>query len=288
MSGPPIQSHAPQDLIDEEQGPVVYHPIWLINTVGLQQSVIDLITVIKFNKDEGLIEGTECSVCLSEFAEDESLRLLPKCRHAFHLPCIDTWLRSHKNCPLCRAPVMHETVTSHVVEQNSGESGASAEDREADNLETHSGFGSSEVEESGTAEVGVGHGGVAVLEVEEARTTHEILRKDLGFSVEQPARRSFSMDLSTASESYLEISNAVAVKNEGTSHMPLAPGKKMNMDMVALRMNGNSSLYKLMKSSSIGSSLHKDPLSMKRSLSSIAKFSSRRIRSRNSSLSLGE
>ncbi|GFQ06016.1 RING-H2 finger protein atl52, partial [Phtheirospermum japonicum] len=55
---------------------------------------------------DGLIEGTECAVCLSEFRENESLRLLPKCRHAFHLPCIDTWLRSQSSCPLCRAGVV--------------------------------------------------------------------------------------------------------------------------------------------------------------------------------------
>lgn len=48
-------------------------------------------------------------MCLSEFQEDESLRLLPKCNHAFHIPCIDTWLRSHTNCPLCRASILSNT-----------------------------------------------------------------------------------------------------------------------------------------------------------------------------------
>ncbi|KAE9584943.1 putative transcription factor C2H2 family [Lupinus albus] len=36
----------------------------------------------------------------------EIIRLLPKCHHAFHLPCIDTWLASHTNCPMCRAPIV--------------------------------------------------------------------------------------------------------------------------------------------------------------------------------------
>ncbi|KAK7400347.1 hypothetical protein VNO78_11553 [Psophocarpus tetragonolobus] len=98
-------------LDDEEHGPVVDHPIWYIRTTGLQQSVIGAITVCKYKKDDGLIEGTDCSVCLSEFLEDESLRLLPKCNHAFHLPCIDTWLRSHTNCPLCRAPIVTDPTT---------------------------------------------------------------------------------------------------------------------------------------------------------------------------------
>ncbi|CAK8537551.1 unnamed protein product [Lathyrus sativus] len=91
------------------------HPVWLIATVGLQQSIINSITVCKYRKNEGLIEGTDCSVCLNEFHEDETLRLLPKCSHAFHIPCIDTWLRSHTNCPLCRAGIVSNNVTSEVT-----------------------------------------------------------------------------------------------------------------------------------------------------------------------------
>ncbi|KAL5223278.1 hypothetical protein ABZP36_027991 [Zizania latifolia] len=45
----------------------------------------------------------ECAVCLSEFDDDETLRLLPKCSHAFHTDCIDAWLASHVTCPVCRA-----------------------------------------------------------------------------------------------------------------------------------------------------------------------------------------
>lgn len=95
------------------------HPVWLIATVGLQQSIINSITVCKYRKNEGLIEGTECSVCLSEFREDETLRLLPKCSHAFHISCIDTWLRSHTNCPLCRAGIVSNNVTPEVTLSNS-------------------------------------------------------------------------------------------------------------------------------------------------------------------------
>ncbi|KAE9617874.1 putative transcription factor C2H2 family [Lupinus albus] len=73
---------------------------------GLHEPIISAITVCKHKKGEGFTEGTECSVCLSKFQEDESLRLLPKCHHAFHLPCIDTWLASHTNRPMCRAPIV--------------------------------------------------------------------------------------------------------------------------------------------------------------------------------------
>ncbi|XP_073298601.1 RING-H2 finger protein ATL1-like [Primulina huaijiensis] len=48
---------------------------------------------------------SECAVCLSVFEEGEELRQLPICKHSFHAPCIDMWLYSHMNCPICRCPV---------------------------------------------------------------------------------------------------------------------------------------------------------------------------------------
>ncbi|XP_050229545.1 RING-H2 finger protein ATL54-like [Mercurialis annua] len=102
-----------EEFVDENHA--VDHPIWFITTAGLQQSVINSITVCKYKKGEGLIEGNECSVCLSEFQQDETLRLLPKCNHAFHISCIDTWFRSHTNCPLCRAlVVINDSVTAPI------------------------------------------------------------------------------------------------------------------------------------------------------------------------------
>ncbi|GAB4844983.1 hypothetical protein Ancab_038376 [Ancistrocladus abbreviatus] len=91
---------------DHDHDPVAENPVWFITTVGLQLSVINSITAVRYKRGDGLIEGTECSVCLSEFQEGETLRLLPKCNHAFHIWCIDTWLRSHTNCPLCRAGIV--------------------------------------------------------------------------------------------------------------------------------------------------------------------------------------
>ncbi|XP_018463272.2 RING-H2 finger protein ATL54 [Raphanus sativus] len=110
---------------------IVDHPVWHIRTIGLNPTVISSIKVCKYSKQDGVVEGTDCSVCLSEFEEEETLRLLPKCRHAFHVPCIDTWLRSHTNCPVCRAPVVAvsdddsgddvEEVLVRIPEEESGE-----------------------------------------------------------------------------------------------------------------------------------------------------------------------
>lgn len=89
----------------------ITHEQWRAAPTGLDEAVIKSITVFRYKKGDGLVEGTECAVCLTEFQENESLRLLPKCSHAFHLPCIDTWLKSHLNCPLCRANVASSAST---------------------------------------------------------------------------------------------------------------------------------------------------------------------------------
>ena len=50
----------------------------------------------------------KCVVCLNEFQEQEMLRILPKCGHGFHLDCIDIWLQSNANCPICRSSISGE------------------------------------------------------------------------------------------------------------------------------------------------------------------------------------
>lgn len=98
------QNRNPDVDFEDNHNPSIHEP-WHVATNGLDEALIKSITVCKYKKGDGLVEGTDCSVCLSEFQEDENLRLLPKCSHAFHLPCIDMWLKSHSNCPLCRASV---------------------------------------------------------------------------------------------------------------------------------------------------------------------------------------
>ncbi|KZV21805.1 hypothetical protein F511_02963 [Dorcoceras hygrometricum] len=101
---------------------------------GLDESLINTITVCKYKKGDGLIEGTDCAVCLSEFQEMESLRLLPKCSHAFHLPCVDTWLKSHSSCPLCRAGVYTSSPMSSTTQVSSALNVSSCETRPPNDL----------------------------------------------------------------------------------------------------------------------------------------------------------
>ncbi|KZV48600.1 hypothetical protein F511_27919 [Dorcoceras hygrometricum] len=69
---------------------------------GVDRTIIESLPFFRFSSLKGSKQGLECVVCLSRFEDSEILRLLPKCRHAFHMNCIDKWLEKHSSCPLCR------------------------------------------------------------------------------------------------------------------------------------------------------------------------------------------
>ncbi|KAJ4822532.1 hypothetical protein Tsubulata_049586 [Turnera subulata] len=78
---------------------------------GLDPAVIETFPTLVYSVVKGLKIGKgalECAVCLNEFEDDETLRLIPKCDHVFHPECIDAWLESHTTCPVCRANLVPE------------------------------------------------------------------------------------------------------------------------------------------------------------------------------------
>uniref|UniRef100_A0A7N0UZ48 RING-type E3 ubiquitin transferase n=1 Tax=Kalanchoe fedtschenkoi TaxID=63787 RepID=A0A7N0UZ48_KALFE len=78
----------------------------LANT-GMKKKAIKTIPTLNYSDGLNLQHlDTECVICLSEFAEGERVRVLPKCNHGFHVRCIDKWLNSHSSCPTCRYSVM--------------------------------------------------------------------------------------------------------------------------------------------------------------------------------------
>jgi|UniRef100_A0A2N9IJ79 E3 ubiquitin-protein ligase RNF38/44 len=87
---------------------------------GLDESVIREIPTCQFQR-EGEERSVCCAVCLNEFQEQDMLRVLPKCSHAFHLDCIDIWLQSNANCPLCRSSISGTTRyrIDHIIAPSS-------------------------------------------------------------------------------------------------------------------------------------------------------------------------
>ena len=50
---------------------------------------------------------TTCSICINDFEDGERIRLLPKCKHAFHTDCLMPWLTERQGCcPLCKRSVL--------------------------------------------------------------------------------------------------------------------------------------------------------------------------------------
>ncbi|XP_015689556.1 RING-H2 finger protein ATL1-like [Oryza brachyantha] len=74
---------------------------------GLEEAAIQSLPAFRYRKalKKDTADSSECAVCISEFQEEERVRLLPSCLHVFHVDCIDTWLQGNANCPLCRAAI---------------------------------------------------------------------------------------------------------------------------------------------------------------------------------------
>ncbi|WKA09633.1 hypothetical protein VitviT2T_027258 [Vitis vinifera] len=287
---PPSESDGrDEEFLDENRGPAIDHPIWFITTAGLQQAIINSITVCKYKRGEGLIEGTECSVCLSEFQEDETLRLLPKCNHAFHIPCIDTWLSSHTNCPLCRARIISDIVNPPLEsnDQNSRSLGPneqtqmenSSNDTELDNnLVRSRGVYESTVGRGGTGELqilddertskeGVNSNGDVVLEVNGNSANNHVVDSEI-----QPVRRSVSMDSSSAATIFFGLAKFHADESKGNWVDETMDGRKFDSGSVPKRDVAYTSTFRQMGSPSIAQCLHKGPISMKRSNSCGGRF----------------
>ncbi|KAL0373754.1 UNVERIFIED_CONTAM: RING-H2 finger protein ATL67 [Sesamum radiatum] len=71
--------------------------------VGLDQAVINSYPKLVFSKRSGNWgNDTVCAICLCEYRESEMLRMLPDCKHCFHVTCVDAWLKLNASCPVCR------------------------------------------------------------------------------------------------------------------------------------------------------------------------------------------
>lgn len=58
----------------------------------------------------------ECSICLNDIKEGDSVRTLVGCGHSFHRACIDLWVLRCADCPLCKCEVRQaESHPSDVI-----------------------------------------------------------------------------------------------------------------------------------------------------------------------------
>ncbi|PNT32238.1 hypothetical protein POPTR_006G176700v4 [Populus trichocarpa] len=141
-----------------------------LHDAGVDQTFIDALPVFQYKAIIGLKNPFDCAVCLCEFEPEDQLRLLPKCSHAFHMECIDTWLLSHSTCPLCRACLLSDFSPNNtrsplvlVLESGSESSRELVNDREANVgrtssvLTTHSNLGCHGDTDLGSSRLDISH-----------------------------------------------------------------------------------------------------------------------------------
>ncbi|XVF25699.1 hypothetical protein REPUB_Repub13aG0236100 [Reevesia pubescens] len=126
---------------------------------GLDPLVIASLPTFTYKLTTGQVddnddEPIECSVCLGTITEESTVRLLPNCKHMFHVECIDKWLGSHTTCPICRT-MAEPTVqlednefgdrvqpTAPPIEENPSTSTATQVEKEGGPSGSRSGSGS--------------------------------------------------------------------------------------------------------------------------------------------------
>ncbi|KAM7526143.1 hypothetical protein LguiA_016045 [Lonicera macranthoides] len=104
-----------------------------LQPAGVDEKLLQTIPIIPYSapcKCDALhADLAECVVCLGDLVDGEMVRVLPNCRHAFHVPCIDKWFMAHTNCPVCRSPIVapmdedvscgeDSVVTVEILQQN--------------------------------------------------------------------------------------------------------------------------------------------------------------------------
>lgn len=74
----------------------------ILDILGVEQVPLkELVPGYKKIKEKDDLLSESCIICHDDFQVREYKRTL-SCTHTFHKKCIDKWLKSHLNCPMCR------------------------------------------------------------------------------------------------------------------------------------------------------------------------------------------
>tara|TARA_B110000211_G_C13998641_1_gene517375 strand:+ start:72 stop:1136 length:1065 start_codon:yes stop_codon:yes gene_type:complete len=63
-----------------------------------------LISIHENNKENYIYD--ECPICNINYQEGDIIRKFERCPHFFHYKCIDKWLNTNKNCPVCTVDII--------------------------------------------------------------------------------------------------------------------------------------------------------------------------------------
>ncbi|XP_039115549.1 RING-H2 finger protein ATL67-like [Dioscorea cayenensis subsp. rotundata] len=96
---------------DDDDGPPDRSPS---PSRGLDPAIINSYPKFAFSDEKG--GEAACAICLGEYKVGEALRMMPECRHYFHVPCLDAWLRLNASCPVCRSSPMPTPIPTPLSE----------------------------------------------------------------------------------------------------------------------------------------------------------------------------
>lgn len=88
---------------DDESPRLTYEDLVQLSPVrrGLAFRKVWAMPTMRFARASHNLDHAACSICLEEYVDGDSLRIL-MCQHHFHTACVDEWLRGSQVCPTCR------------------------------------------------------------------------------------------------------------------------------------------------------------------------------------------
>ena len=104
-------------------------------SVGVDPETVQALPVYSYRGDEKY--QIDCAICLSEFEENEAVKMIPFCKHVFHPECIDAWLSGHVTCPVCRSSRFFEGEEGLGVKEEKCDQGVSGSDERRSTVGNH-------------------------------------------------------------------------------------------------------------------------------------------------------
>nr|XP_043633633.1 putative RING-H2 finger protein ATL71 [Erigeron canadensis] len=82
--------------------------------IGMLQTYVysELLIMKQLHRRDASSCCSGCTICLADYEPADVIHLLPECGHFFHAKCIDTWLKVHPTCPVCRKSPLPILTTS--------------------------------------------------------------------------------------------------------------------------------------------------------------------------------
>jgi hypothetical protein len=73
-----------------------------LDPVSIYPTIAQIERASVVSREEVTDDDMNCSICRDNIIENEEIRRLNNCSHAFHKVCIDQWFRTNVHCPICR------------------------------------------------------------------------------------------------------------------------------------------------------------------------------------------